>query len=537
MALERLRWLCLITVPIIEFIWISSRFESWLFAQSTHWLALPFTYTGDLLRIGIAFIGVFFLIISPHSKLIRRTLKRETRYHCWWIWLLLQILAFSCLIAISPSLRYPSHFVPPDFVPPAPAWVASWLTLAVVALGLWMIAIAPVRFWMQLVCREYLPLLMGIFAATVVWIFSSFAQELWEPLAELTLRFVQPLLHIMYADSFYQPYQSILGTPDFQVRIDPACSGYEGIALVSVFLAVYLWLFRHQLRFPQVLLLFPLGIIAIWLANVLRIVVLIVIGSSISPEIAISGFHRQAGWIGFTCVALGLIFLSHRSRYFTTQQRGFESTDVSSPAVPLLVPFVVLMATSMLTAAFSDTFDALYPLRVMVVAGVLWCFRSTYLRFSWSWSWPAVAIGVAVFLMWVAFAPNANPDNSNLANALAELPYWIAVLWLIFRALGSAITVPLAEELAFRGYLLRKLIAWDFEKVSFKQFTWFSFLLSSLLFGLLHGRWLAGTLAGMAYALAVYRRGQLSDAIVAHMTTNALLAVYVLIMGKWSLWS
>ena len=110
-------------------------------------------------------------------------------------------------------------------------------------------------------------------------------------------------------------------------------------------------------------------------------------------------------------------------------------------------------------------------------------------------------------------------------------------MWLIFRVLGSVITVPLAEELAFRGYLTRKLIAKDFETLPLGQFSWFSFIMASVLFGLLHERWLAGTLAGMAYALALYRRGQLGDAVIAHMTTNALIAVFVLTQGKWSLWS
>ncbi len=53
----------------------------------------------------------------------------------------------------------------------------------------------------------------------------------------------------------------------------------------------------------------------------------------------------------------------------------------------------------------------------------------------------------------------------------------------------------------------------------------------------MHGRWLAGTLAGMAYALALYRRGKIVDAIVAHATTNALIAGFVLATGNWSLWS
>jgi hypothetical protein len=41
----------------------------------------------------------------------------------------------------------------------------------------------------------------------------------------------------------------------------------------------------------------------------------------------------------------------------------------------------------------------------------------------------------------------------------------------------------------------------------------------------------------MGYALALYRRGSLTDAVVAHATTNALLAAYVLTTGSWALWT
>jgi CAAX prenyl protease-like protein len=96
--------------------------------------------------------------------------------------------------------------------------------------------------------------------------------------------------------------------------------------------------------------------------------------------------------------------------------------------------------------------------------------------------------------------------------------------------------VPIAEELAFRGYLLRRLINADFTSVSPKHFTALSFLGSSIAFGVLHGRWVAGILAGMIYAAAQYRRGEVSDAIVAHAVTNGLLAVWVLAFGQWSFW-
>ena len=113
----------------------------------------------------------------------------------------------------------------------------------------------------------------------------------------------------------------------------------------------------------------------------------------------------------------------------------------------------------------------------------------------------------------------------------------MAAVWVCFRVLGSVLLVPLAEELAFRDYVMRKLVARDFENVPLGHFTWYAFLISSVLFGLLHGRWIAGSLAGMGYALALTRRGQLADAVLAHMTTNACIAVYVLSHNAWALWS
>jgi membrane protease YdiL (CAAX protease family) len=52
----------------------------------------------------------------------------------------------------------------------------------------------------------------------------------------------------------------------------------------------------------------------------------------------------------------------------------------------------------------------------------------------------------------------------------------------------------------------------------------------------MHGHWLAGTIAGMLYAVAMYRRGRLGDAIVAHAVTNLLIAVRVITTGDWSRW-
>jgi CAAX prenyl protease-like protein len=111
------------------------------------------------------------------------------------------------------------------------------------------------------------------------------------------------------------------------------------------------------------------------------------------------------------------------------------------------------------------------------------------------------------------------------------------VAWLSFRILAATVTVPIAEELAFRGFLTRRLAAVDFESVKFQSLSLVPLIVSSLAFGLMHGnRWLAGTVAGFVYALALRQRGRIGDAVVAHGLTNALLAVWVLVTGDWGLW-
>ena len=57
-------------------------------------------------------------------------------------------------------------------------------------------------------------------------------------------------------------------------------------------------------------------------------------------------------------------------------------------------------------------------------------------------------------------------------------------------------------------------------------------MVSSLLFGALHTRWLAGTVAGMCDAWARSRRGRVDDAVLAHAITNALIAADVLILVR-----
>lgn len=95
---------------------------------------------------------------------------------------------------------------------------------------------------------------------------------------------------------------------------------------------------------------------------------------------------------------------------------------------------------------------------------------------------------------------------------------------------------PIVEELAFPGYLIRRLVTHDLDRVPPTHWTPSAVLGSFLLFGVPRQRRILDSVAGLVCAIAVIRREPLLDCIVAHATTNALVAASVLTTGDWSMW-
>jgi CAAX prenyl protease-like protein len=172
------------------------------------------------------------------------------------------------------------------------------------------------------------------------------------------------------------------------------------------------------------------------------------------------------------------------------------------------------------------------------VALVFWRFRRQYASLGWSWSWWPVGVGAAVCAIWLLFVPATLPGKSLWMGALQTMPWRWAVVWMAFRVVGYVAVTPVVEELAFRAYLMRRLQGAHLDDVPLGQFSWIAVLGSSVVFGVLHGSmWMAGTIAGVAFALALCRRRAFGDAVIAHAVANGLLAVYACVSGHWSVWS
>jgi exosortase E/protease (VPEID-CTERM system) len=400
-------------------------------------------------------------------------------------------------------------------------------------------------FWKQLAGLAPRALAYGLLAAIVtIGLFNSTQRfvGLW---MHLTFTVVYDCLLAIRSDVVADPTRFVLGTKTFNVEVAPACSGYEGVALMLAFGSVWLLFFRREFRFPQALLLIPGGMLAIWILNCVRLVSLILIGDAGAPQIALGGFHSQAGWIAFVGMAILFSILCqkvpgmaaalpvHSTR---SDANSIEKEDQTSA---FLLPFLAILAAGMLAQSVSAGFEWFYPLRVFSAAAALFCYRRVYVGLRWRASWEAVAIGFVVFLLWIGMDRLINGNNSIMPvpPEFAAASLTARSTWSLFRLLGATITVPIAEELAFRGYLLRRFVAADFAKVNPQRFTVASFLVSSILFGILHGRqWAPGIAAGMFYAWVFQRRGRIGDAVLAHSVTNGLLAGWVLFAHDWKYW-
>lgn len=528
----QLRWLVAHVLLAAEVIWLTTRFQAPDAASHPQWSGLLGVFNeGHHYTAAILFAASFLVIASASFSRTLSILANQSGYG-WWPWAALHGLALGIFTRLT-ALGFDATTDAPGL---SRGWLVAWLTAGGATLLSWLLVLAPARAWLRVLRRQWLNLVLAVAASAAVWLGGLLVQNLWRPLAAGTLRLSALLLSLIYPGVTFDPTQGLVGSDAFMVEIYPVCSGYEGIALVTVFVSAYLWIFRKHLAFPGAFALFPIGIITIWLANVIRVTALIVIGTSVSPEVAVHGFHSQAGWIAFTLVTLGLIAISHRWLSHPAPH-GSSAAAADRPELALLLPLIALLATSMVTAATSAGFETLYPLGVVVTAFVLWHYRKTYRSLFGPLTWEPFSIGALVFLIWAILVPGSGGDGQPLADRLSQWPAWLAAAWLLFRVLGSVVTVPLAEELAFRGYLIHKLVARDFEQVPPGHFTWLSFILSSLLFGLLHQNLVAGTLAGAAFAYALYRRGRVGDAILAHITANALIAVAVLAAGHWGFWA
>jgi exosortase E/protease (VPEID-CTERM system) len=444
-------------------------------------------------------------------------------------WLAVHLALIACLAWLSSQLFPPT----PSPIPFA-AVICLWLACAAAAVFCAFVAMAPLPLWLKAARALGNVWFYSVTAALAAAAAIPLTQDLWRTTSAATFELVRLILLPILPGLTAEPATRVLGTQRFAVEILEFCSGLEGMSLILVFMTVWLWYFRKEYRFPRALLLIPFGVTLMFALNAVRIAVLVLIGNGGYPEVAEYGFHSQAGWIAFNAVAVGIAAWSRRSRWLNRSAEPLARGQSDNPTSVFLMPLLAILAAGMLSHALSGRFEWFYPLRLLACAAIIVFYRRRLLALDWHASWRGPLLGLGVFIVWTLGA-NFLVPHSGMPQELAVASPGLRWGWIICRVAGSVLTVPLAEELAYRGFLMRRLQSREFDLLDYRRVSWLAVAASSVVFGAAHGAlWPPGIVAGFAYGWIVKRQGQLGEAVTAHMTTNLLVAGVALGSGNWA---
>lgn len=213
---------------------------------------------------------------------------------------------------------------------------------------------------------------------------------------------------------------------------------------------------------------------------------------------------------------------------------------------PYILPFGVFAALLVLSPALRLPTLLDQSMRVAIMLPLLWFVARPAIDLhiqSWLGS---LGIGLLIFAIWIApdtFFPQyrhhwlfENRITGIVVATLSETSRRQPLV-LAMRTLRAVLIVPIVEELFWRGWLMRWLIAPDFSKIRLGTYTAASFWLVAFLFAVEHGPyWDVGLLAGILFNAWMIRIKSLGDLILTHAVANGALSAYVIAAGKWEYW-
>ena len=228
-----------------------------------------------------------------------------------------------------------------------------------------------------------------------------------------------------------------------------------------------------------------------------------------------------------------------------SEQQGSDMRKLVAFTLPMAVFLTLLGLASVLRkpgAAFwlASPEYWIYPAQTLLCGAIVAWFWRDYKLSAPRKVWFALATGLAVFAIWIApqqffgFAPRLTGFDPDVFSAHST-GYWTTV---VFRFLRLVVVVPLVEEIFWRGFFLRYLINERFTTVAIGTFSWLSFAVVTLAFGLAHSRadWIAAVICGALYNLVAYRTRSLASCVIAHAVTNCLLGLWVMQTRQWGFW-
>jgi CAAX prenyl protease-like protein len=232
---------------------------------------------------------------------------------------------------------------------------------------------------------------------------------------------------------------------------------------------------------------------------------------------------------------------------------------MSDPATPIqrsspfqddwsyMLPMISFVGLTVVGAWWPALFPLpyIYISKTIIAAALLYICWPAFTRIRWSGWKLGLLVGLAGVVQWVAMEklllhlwPNYPRAHADAFNPLNEITQWkFRLLFFVFRWLGPTLVVPFMEELFWRDYLWRTIIAPnDFKLARIGEWDPRAFWLVPVFFASVHIQWMTALVWALMIGLLLLRTRSLGSCIIAHGVTNFLLGGYVLWTHDWYFW-
>lgn len=209
--------------------------------------------------------------------------------------------------------------------------------------------------------------------------------------------------------------------------------------------------------------------------------------------------------------------------------------------IAYILPMGVFLVFIQIGSWWPSLFPLLYVVKTVVVAVLLVLLWPYYTKIRWNYWWLGILFGVIGVVQWVGMEkllpnyPKPHPEPfdpfAKIHSSAARIAF-IAVRWA-----GASLVVPVMEELFWRDFAWRTIIAPnDFKLAAVGEVDLKAWLVVSLIFSAVHIQWITAIVWGLMIGGLLMFTQSLGACIIMHGVTNFLLGLYVLYSKDWAFW-
>jgi CAAX prenyl protease-like protein len=215
-----------------------------------------------------------------------------------------------------------------------------------------------------------------------------------------------------------------------------------------------------------------------------------------------------------------------------------------------IIPMAIFMLFTFLGSKWKEYYPLTYVAKTLIVAIALVVLWKHFTRIRWDHWMLGIVFGIIGIAQWVGMEKLLMSQSwlwwtrmmPNIVEEAFKPPEFFqnqTLMWgfIAVRLLGASLVVPVMEELFWRDFCWRTVIAPnDFKLAEVGEWDWKAFFGIPLIFACVHVQWLTAIVWALMIAWLLWKTKSLGACIIAHGVTNLLLGVYVLWTKEWFFW-